>query len=102
MASRGNSDMFIKTALLFLTSSFVFTFLQVTQIQPTQAQKTTPVVESDESQFYHAGNLRPDYALADIVAHVNVTERELVDSLGSGDCENDKGTGYCLYRLKGE
>lgn len=58
----------------------------------------------DEDGFYAAKILESDYRQADVVAYVNVKERKLVDSIGTGkaDCENDKGTGYCLYLLKAE
>ncbi len=46
--------------------------------------------------------LKYDYRQVAVVAYVDVKKRTLVDSIGSSDCENDKGTGYCLYRLKAE
>ena len=34
--------------------------------------------------------------------HVDVKSYELVDSIGTGDCKENAGGGYCLYRLKAD
>jgi hypothetical protein len=56
----------------------------------------------EESGLHSADMLRKDLKLADVVAYVDIKERKLVDFIGNADCENDKGTGYCLYRLTAE
>lgn len=63
-------------------------------------QKISAQSEIDVEEFEKT--LKYDYKHAAVVAYVDVKERTLVDSIGSDDCENDKGNGYCLYRLKGE
>jgi hypothetical protein len=66
-------------------------------------EKTKIVVsDSGESEFYKASLLESDFKEVDLVAYVDVKERKLEDFIGSGDCEADKGAGYCLYRLKAE
>lgn len=61
-------------------------------------QKISAQSEIDVEEFEKT--LKYDYRHAAIVAYVDVKERMLIDSIGSGDCENDKGNGYCPYRLK--
>jgi hypothetical protein len=58
--------------------------------------------DSDVSDFYSSEQLQSDFKQAEVVVYVLVKERELVNVIGKGDCEGDKGTGYCLYRLKGD
>ena len=53
--------------------------------------------QSDE--FYQTATLKYDYKQVDAVVYVNVTGLKIVDSIGSGDCETNKGSGYCLYEL---
>lgn len=53
----------------------------------------------DENSFYQSEMLKSDYKQVNTVVYVNVTGLKLVDSMGSGDCENNKGSGYCLYEL---
>jgi hypothetical protein len=55
--------------------------------------------QSSESGFYQPEMLRDDYQQVKAVVYVNVTGRKLIDFTGSGDCESDKGSGYCLYQL---
>lgn len=55
-----------------------------------------------EDDWISAEALRGDLNMVAVVAHVNITGRQLVDSMGSGDCETNKGSGYCLYRLTGD
>ncbi len=56
----------------------------------------------DDGGFYRVSFLRSDFAQVDVVVYVDVKSRELVDQLGGGGCADDKGPGYCLYRLRGE
>jgi hypothetical protein len=46
--------------------------------------------------------LKADYKQVAVVLYVDVKEIELVDSIGTGDCKEISGGGYCLYRLKAE
>ena len=48
--------------------------------------------------FYQSDALKGDYKQVNAVVYVNVKGLKIVDSMG-GDCENNKGTGYCLYEL---
>jgi hypothetical protein len=58
--------------------------------------------QTGDGGFYSAGFLRSDYKQVDVVLHVDVKEYELVNSIGTGDCKDSSGGGYCLYRLKAE
>ena len=49
--------------------------------------------------WYHPDGLKGDYKQVNAVVYVNVTGIKLIDSMGSGDCETNKGSGYCLYEL---
>ncbi|MDQ3798893.1 MAG: hypothetical protein M3384_05550 [Acidobacteriota bacterium] len=99
----------LKTVSTFI---LIILFLSVAQIAPSQqskpdAPREKPKIElSDESRagFYRLSFLESDFRQVDVVAYVDVKERKLEDFLGGGDngCESDKGTGYCLYRLKAE
>lgn len=57
--------------------------------------------QTDEG-FYGADALRGDLKQVNAVVHVNVTGLKIIDSMGSGNCETNKGAGYCLYELTGE
>jgi hypothetical protein len=46
--------------------------------------------------------LKSDYKEVDAVLYVDVKEIELLDSIGTGNCKETSGGGYCLYRLKAE
>lgn len=46
--------------------------------------------------------LRGDYKQVAVVLYVDVKAYELVDSIGTGNCKEISGGGYCLYRLKAE
>ena len=94
--------MFIKKFTLIVAILFIFTFCQIAFSQTENVDAKKPVVKVDESQFYKKSMLASDYTQVDVVAYVNVKERRLVDSIGGGDCESDKGTGYCLYLLKAD
>jgi len=98
----------LKTVSIFILTIL---FLSVAQIAPSQQSKPDeprqePKIEfSDESQsgFYKYSFLKSDFRQVDVVAYVDVKERKLEDFLGGvNGCEIDKGTGYCLYCLKGE
>jgi hypothetical protein len=102
MASRGSLVMFMKSFAVFLISLFIFTSCQVVSSQTANINDKKPVIETDASQFYEMKMLKSDYKQVAVVAYVDIKERVLVDSIGSGDCESDKGAGYCLYRLKVE
>jgi hypothetical protein len=54
----------------------------------------------DEKEFENI--LKSEFKQVAVVAYVDVKERALIDSIGNGDCESDKGGGSCLYRLKAE
>lgn len=94
--------MFMKNFAVFLISLFIFTSGQVVFSQTGNDGGKKPVIEIDSSQFYRMEMLKSDFKQVNVVAYVDVKERTLVDSIGNGDCESDKGTGYCLYRLKAE
>lgn len=53
-------------------------------------------------EFYQMDFLRSDFKQVSAVVYVNVKSRELVDQIGQGGCEQNTGTGYCLYRLNAE
>ena len=55
-----------------------------------------------QDDFYSSKFLKSDFKQVSVVVHVNVKSRELVDHIGEGNCEDGKGTGYCLYRLQAE
>lgn len=46
--------------------------------------------------------LKGDYKQVAVVLYVDVKAYELVDSIGTGNCKEISGGGYCLYRLKAE
>lgn len=94
--------MFIKISAVFLLSLFIFTSSQTVFPQTENVNKKKPVIEIDEAQFYEKQMLKSDYKEVDVVLYVDIKERKLVDSIGSGDCESDKGAGYCLYLLKAD
>jgi hypothetical protein len=52
-----------------------------------------------DNSFYQADVLKYDFKQVNAVVYVEVTSRKLVDSIGTGDCENDSGSGYCMYEL---
>ena len=97
----------LKTISLFILTIL---FLALAQIAPSQQSKPdvprekTKVLLSDsaDSEFYQSSTLKSDFKEVDVVAYVDIKERKLENSIGSGDCETDKGAGYCLYRLKAE
>lgn len=53
-------------------------------------------------EFYQNDLLKSDFKQTAVVVYVDVKSRELVDKMGGGDCEQNKGGGLCLYLLKGE
>lgn len=85
--------MFIKKFGVLILSLFVLGLCQTTFSQTKK---------SDDSGFYQATMLRSDFNQVEVVAYVNVKEITLVDSMGNGNCETNKGAGYCLYRLKAD
>lgn len=52
-----------------------------------------------ENSFYQSDTLKSDFKQVNAVAYVNVTGIKTVDSMGSGNCETNKGSGYCVYEL---
>ena len=52
--------------------------------------------------FYDSDALKGDYNQVKAVVYLNVTGIKIVDSMGSGNCETNKGSGYCLYELTAE
>lgn len=54
----------------------------------------------DDSGFTSLQALRSDLRMSNITAYVDVKNLKLIDSLG--DCENNKGGGYCLYKLEAD
>lgn len=55
-----------------------------------------------QNDFYSSSLLKSDFNEVDAVVHIRIKSLELIDQIGGGDCENGKGGGYCLYRLKAE
>ncbi len=55
--------------------------------------------QDSENSFYQSDVLKSDLKQVNAVVYVNVTGLKLVDSMGSGDCETNTGSGYCLYEL---
>lgn len=88
-------------AILFLTAAQIASSQQSKTEAPREKTKAV-VSESADSDFYQSATLKSDFKEVDVVAYVDIKERKLEDSIGSGDCETDKGAGYCLYRLKAE
>jgi hypothetical protein len=88
-------------AVLFLTAAQI-AFTQKSKSDAPREKTKTVVSDSSESEFYKSSLLRSDFKEVDVVAYVDVKERKLEDFIGGGDCETDKGAGYCLYRLKAE
>jgi hypothetical protein len=88
-------------AILFLALAPLASSQQSKPDAPRQEPKIE-FPEPSESDFYKSPSLRADFKEVDVVAYVDIKERKLADYIGSGDCETDKGTGYCLYRLKAE
>lgn len=90
--------------------SLLFFLLLITVCQKAEGQtskkdlpnKKSKIAESNDSQFYSGKFLKSDLNQVAAVVYVNVLSRELADKLGEGDCEEGKGAGYCLYRLKAE
>ncbi len=62
----------------------------------------TSIVFAENSEYYSTKSLRNDYRIADVVAYVNVKEKILADHTNGADCDNNKGIGYCSYRLVAE
>ncbi|HEX8250430.1 MAG TPA: hypothetical protein VF599_19805 [Pyrinomonadaceae bacterium] len=91
-----------------ILSAFIFSFFLLFsavsfQNVSSQTENPSPNDNTEESSGFHSAEmLRKDLKLADVAAYVDIKERELVDFIGEGNCESDKGTGYCLYRLKAE
>lgn len=80
---------FIFSTLLI---SFAVNFENVSSQTQNQSQKE---ISGEEERW-----LRNDIKVADVVAYVDVKEIKLIDSLGEdADCENNTGSGYCLYLL---
>lgn len=52
-----------------------------------------------DNAFYQTDVLKSDLKQVNAVVYVNVIGIKLVDSMGSGNCETNKGSGYCLYEL---
>lgn len=63
-----------------------------------QTQKPQNVI-ADDSDQYSMNWLRNDLRIADIVVYVDIKQKKLVDYTEGADCDNDRGTGYCAYRL---
>ena len=82
----------IKNFVRFITILFVLALSQAVFGQ----------TKMDVPEFYQTNFLKSDYKQVDAVIYVDIKERKLMDSLGNSDCENDKGTGYCLYLLTAE
>ena len=55
--------------------------------------------QDSENSFYQSDTLKYDLKQVNVVVYVNVTGIKLIDSMGSGDCEQNTGSGYCLYEL---
>jgi hypothetical protein len=66
------------------------------------ASAQTKSTEDKEWEAQLTKMLKADYKQVAVVLYVDVREIELVDSIGTGDCKEISGGGYCLYRLKAE
>jgi hypothetical protein len=71
------------------------------------ARETSDPILKDEdledSDHYSYKWLRNDMRVSDVVAYVDIKEVQYSDRSGdTADCENNKGGGYCFYRLKAE
>lgn len=60
------------------------------------------IVITDYSDHFAMKWLRRDTRIADVVAHVKIIKRKLIDQTDGADCENDRGGGYCAYLLTAE
>jgi hypothetical protein len=101
MASSPSLVTFMKNLALILVSSFIFIACSQNIFSQTEnSNRKKPVAKTKVSPFYQTEMLKSDYEQSAIVAYVDITERNLVNFIGSGDCESRKGKGYCLYRLK--
>jgi hypothetical protein len=93
----------LKTVSIFILTILFLSAAQIAPSQQSKSEKTkTGASEPVDSEFYKPAMLKSDFKEVDVVAYVDIKERKLEDSIGSGDCETDKGAGYCLYRLKAE
>lgn len=63
-----------------------------------QTQNPQNVVANHSDQ-YSMGGLRNDLRISDVVVYVDIKQKKLVDHTEGADCENDRGAGYCAYRL---
>jgi hypothetical protein len=80
--------------ILFVIAFFGLLFVAVVSGQ-------TENVEAD-SALNSEQMLRSDMKMSSIVAYVDVKKLKLADSMGSGDCEKNTGSGYCLYELEAD
>jgi hypothetical protein len=58
--------------------------------------------EDKEWDAQETNILKGDYKQVAAVLYVDVKTFELIDSIGTGNCVDINGGGYCLYRLKAE
>ncbi len=92
--------MVIKNFTVLILSLFILTLCQNVFSQTEKMDKNSSSKSAD-SGFYQSSTLKSDFNQVEVVAYVNIKERTLIDSMG-GDCENNKGAGLCLYRLKAD
>jgi hypothetical protein len=87
--------------LIFLSLSVPSNFFsQKSKIKSADKNAEAGISEANDSEFYAPALLAADLKQAAVVAYVNVLGFELVDQIGQGGCAENKGVGYCLYRLK--
>lgn len=93
----------LKTVSIFILTILFLSAAQIASSQQSKSEKAKILLsDSADSEFYKSSMLKSDFKEVDVVAYVDIKERRLENSIGSGDCETDKGAGYCLYRLKAE
>lgn len=92
--------------MLKILSAVIFSTLLLFAFSSNVSGQTEKALTNDKSDeedgFYSTKFLQSDFEQVEVVAYVNVKKLKLADSLGNVDCENNKGTGYCLYLLTAE
>jgi len=97
--------LFAVTFLILLTISLISFQSASGQTQNNSNRiesKTQDDQKESDSNYYSAEFLKSDFKQVEVVLYVNVKSRELVDQIGGGNCEQNKGPGNCLYLLKAE
>lgn len=84
----------LKTASMIM---FIFASLFLFAPETVFSQTEDKEWDAQETEI-----LKSDYKQVDAVLYVDVKEIELINSIGTGNCKDTSGGGYCLYRLKAE